>query len=394
MTKFKQYAVISFLGIAMVFAPVVGFAKDNERGEDNHDKAKAKVEQRAYLRAALKDYKNSDSDHEENSIFERILNLFGARADAAVSTTASLTPSISGITSPTVLKAGVEGTWTIKASDPQNGALSYFVDWGEKSNIAKLLNKEEKTFVQTGTFTHTYANPGTYTVKFTVKNSAGLSASSSVSLRVTGSMTQNEPVISNLSVKSNSYRQAVLRWATDIPANSRVWYDTESSVDTSGKAQVSRKGRVINHNVVLTGLEAGIKYYVVVGSANKDGSMTKSSEISFTTRAKTDRLTPVITSLSGDTSVVVGEETTLIIKAYDSKNNSLTYSADWGDNISGLALLPMKEAPFVQSATFTHIYGTPGIYTAKFTAQNSAGLKATSTVKITVTEDDEDSINS
>ena len=121
--------------------------------------------------------------------------------------------------------------------------------------------------------------------------------------------------------------------------------------------------------------------------------MTKSSEISFTTKAKVDGNAPVITSLMGDTSVTAGEETTVTINAYDPKNDSLTYSADWGDNISAMALMPQKEEPFVQTATFSHIYAEPGTYTAKLTAQNSSGLKASSSLEITVTAAEEDEIS-
>ena len=187
MTKLKHVFAISFLGIAMVSAPLVGLAHDNAGRDDNY-KAKVGVEQKAEFKAerkALKaelkaDLKASRGSSENNSIFSRIFRLFNSRANAVVEIRASLTPSISGITAPTVLRTGAEGTWTVKASDPKNGALSYAVDWGESSKLMSIFSKEEPVFVQTSTFTHAYANPGVYTVKFMVKNSAGLSASSSV----------------------------------------------------------------------------------------------------------------------------------------------------------------------------------------------------------------------
>lgn len=98
-------------------------------------------------------------------------------------------PSINGIDAPTSLTAGQTGTWTVRASDPRNGLLSYSVDWGESSCPAGYVCSASAPISsvvrQTSTFTHSYVNPGTYTVRFTVRNDSGLSAQTTSTVTVT-----------------------------------------------------------------------------------------------------------------------------------------------------------------------------------------------------------------
>lgn len=90
-------------------------------------------------------------------------------------------PVINGIDTPTSLSINQTGTWTVHATDPQNGTLSYSVNWGDVvypvagySATAALPQYSQST-----TFTHSYSSAGTYTVTFTVRNSSGLQAQTS-----------------------------------------------------------------------------------------------------------------------------------------------------------------------------------------------------------------------
>jgi PKD repeat protein len=366
------------VAIALTAAPYASYAKDGNKGHEA--KGEARVEAKAEANAG----RNS------GSWFSRVFSkVFGNRAKAAttskVSASASVMPSISGISAPTVLKVGETGTWSVKAKDPQNGSLSYAVDWGEISTTAAA--RAETAFVQTSTFSHAYANPGTYTVKFTVTNEAGLSATSTVTVHVTGKATPAAPVVSDVTAVSNRPHQATISWKTDVAASSAVWYGTTTPVSTSGKAAISRPGLVRDHKIVLTGLKADTTYYVVVGSKNA-GGMNTSSEISFTTPAAPDRVTPVITSLTAPKEVEAGMEAKVSVNAYDPKNDSLSYSVDWGDESDMTTALRAHDPIFVQSSTFTHVYSEPGTYKATFTAENSAGEKTSRSTRIVVTEDE------
>ncbi len=99
-------------------------------------------------------------------------------------------PTISGIDAPTTLNINQIGTWTIHASDPQNSYLTYSVDWGDSSNCpvgyaCQASAPNTAAFVQQTSFTHSYANTGLYTVKFTVRNVNGYTAQSSATVQVT-----------------------------------------------------------------------------------------------------------------------------------------------------------------------------------------------------------------
>ena len=205
-----------------------------------------------------------------------------------------MAPSIEGITAPTVLKVGEVGTWIVKASDPKNTSLSYAVDWGDNNIVSKSLSLlSQQVFVQTGTFTHTYADKGEYRVMFTVSNEAGLKTVSSVTVHVRDTEDVVAPVISNLNVTNVKSHKATINWTTDTKSNTMVWISKTSPVDTN-LAKYSRKALVLNHKMELKKLEANTKYYVVVGSKNKAG-ITKSAEMSFTTLVSNPDITPTPT---------------------------------------------------------------------------------------------------
>lgn len=109
------------------------------------------------------------------------------------------TPVISGVSGPTSLQVGQQGTWTVNASDPNGGTLNYSVVWGDENQGGTGASSMTAAPVsQTATFTHTYASvsscstggacskltSATYTPTFTVSNSSGQSAQTSVSVNV------------------------------------------------------------------------------------------------------------------------------------------------------------------------------------------------------------------
>ncbi|MBI2474692.1 MAG: peptidoglycan-binding protein [Candidatus Taylorbacteria bacterium] len=102
------------------------------------------------------------------------------------SATSNLPPVIDGTSGPTSLKIGETGTWSVKARDPENGTLSYSVDWGDSVPRVYTTNGTvaSPSVQQTSTFTHSYSAAGTYTVKFTVTDDKGLTAQSSVTVSV------------------------------------------------------------------------------------------------------------------------------------------------------------------------------------------------------------------
>lgn len=359
MKKYKPLVITSLLAAIVMTTPAISFAENNnQNGNDNQAK---KV---------------------DSSLLNRFFKLFNNHASAE---TNNLGPVVNGITAPTVLKVGEVGTWTVKASDPQNGSLSYSVNWDDAS-IMPMSQKSKLAIVQSSTFTHNYANKGNYKVTFIVSNNAGLTTTSTVTVHVYEvDQIVNAPVISNLTATSLRTNRATINWVTDVRSTSKIWYSKTTPVDTSVKENISQKNRVLKHKIELKKLEQNTKYYVVVKSTNSAG-VTISSEISFVTLATTDNNTPVISSITGPTTVVVGGTATETVKVFDQRNSSLSYSVDWGDaDTSTKSIATLARPIFVQSATFSHVYNSVGIYNATFTVENSAGKKVSSSIKISVT---------
>ncbi|MBI4093764.1 peptidoglycan-binding protein [Candidatus Kaiserbacteria bacterium] len=95
-------------------------------------------------------------------------------------------PTISSFSGPTVLSINQTGSWSVQASDPENGPLSYHVVWGDEQYAAPMASLAAEAFIQTTTFTHSYARAGTYTVIVHVRDSAGQQAETTTTVRVEG----------------------------------------------------------------------------------------------------------------------------------------------------------------------------------------------------------------
>ncbi|MDO8481944.1 MAG: peptidoglycan-binding protein [bacterium] len=96
-------------------------------------------------------------------------------------------PVISSFSGPTSLAVNQQGTWTIQASDPENGQLTYIVYWtnvaaGTDSFLSSAASYTEVT--QNTTFTHSYSSVGTYTVSIIVRDSAGQEAKTTSTVKV------------------------------------------------------------------------------------------------------------------------------------------------------------------------------------------------------------------
>ena len=101
-------------------------------------------------------------------------------------TSSNRPPIISGFSGPTTLSVNQTGTWSIQASDPENGSLSYSITWGDETALAAPMASyaARDVFVQTTTFTHAYNAAGTYTITAVVRDASGLEARTTTTVRV------------------------------------------------------------------------------------------------------------------------------------------------------------------------------------------------------------------
>lgn len=187
------FAFTSFLAFMLISSPLVSSAKDaNQHSQDSntHYNIEAKIETKAHIKT-------------NHSIWSRIFHHFFSndvkaeyKGEEEIKNT--IAPKIASITAPTVLKADETGTWIVQASDVNEGSLNYSVDWGDNGFGIEHRVFSRPIFIQTNTFTHAYHQTGTYTIKFTVKNEAGLSATATTTVHITKNQTHVAPVILNL----------------------------------------------------------------------------------------------------------------------------------------------------------------------------------------------------
>lgn len=122
-------------------------------------------------------------------------------------------PTISNLSAPSTLRTGETGTWSLNATDPQNRQLTYYVSWGDEAYLPYPVSgatvPSTSLYDQRSTFTHAYSNPGTYTVTFRVRNTAGYESQTTSTVYVTnnGGSTNTDGISVSVSTNKYSYAQ-------------------------------------------------------------------------------------------------------------------------------------------------------------------------------------------
>ena len=108
-------------------------------------------------------------------------------------------PIIESFNGPHNLEVNQRGTWTVRVRDGRNAQLSYVIDWGEPA-YASVRHSPRRFLTQKTTFSHQYANAGTYTVRITVSNQNGQQVTSQKIVRVAEDITVGTaPVVRGIS---------------------------------------------------------------------------------------------------------------------------------------------------------------------------------------------------
>jgi hypothetical protein len=316
MNKYKSLITSSLVAIIIIATPAVTFADRNDKDNDNENGQRVKVEQKSELKTEnsffknfnwkgdlefrqefLKKFREWSKERKEMSKKERKMERVENKDrdededdDSKEYSPKNLAPKIEGITAPTVLKVNEVGTWKVKASDPNNGVLTYEVLFGDTNETAKSLSlSASKSFVQTGTFTHSYANKGTYKIKFTVSNEDGLKAISTVTVKVTDDTVVEKdtvaPVISKIGISTGTSNNATISWKTNEKTTGEIFYGTSKDidVDNNNTLKVSDTNLKTDHVFSIPGLASSTLYHFILKSADASNNETLSSEITFVT---------------------------------------------------------------------------------------------------------------
>ena len=299
-------------------------------------------------------------------------------------------PVISGISGPQSLKVGEQGTWTVTASDPNNGTLSYSVTWGDeyqyqKPSVQGMYATTPTTSQQSAIFTHTYSQVGTYTPVFTVTNNNGQSAKTSLSVNVGEvTATNRAPVITdNSGDHSTPSGQAVNFYfkATDADNDDLAWGISDWGDGSPGSNSTCREGgsqNGANHNYSTshTWNNPG-KYLVTVFVSDCRGGSDSESFSVYVGDTQSSNFTITTPSPLPNAKVGTPFNTPLTVSGIPTGYNS--NSLGWGTSNASLFPPGVYFGAGEGGQQYMNIYGTPtvaGIYTFSITV--SAGSQSVS----------------
>ncbi|MFA6515437.1 MAG: peptidoglycan-binding domain-containing protein [Candidatus Paceibacterota bacterium] len=101
------------------------------------------------------------------------------------------------------------------------------------------------------------------------------------------------------------------------------------------------------------------------------GPQTRASAAIYCKNPTPNPSSVVISGVSGPQTLNVNQQGTWTVTAYDKNGGNLSYSVNWGDEVSVMPMsTSLKYFPSQQSATFTHSYSQAGIYKIVFTVKS------------------------
>jgi len=315
------------------------------------------------------------------ALFAVMLSMGAVFADANGTIAANSPPVITGVGGPTSINAGETGTWTVSAYDPDGNYISNSVSWGDNLGQAQQGQTESGS---TATFQHTYSSAGTYTITFTVHDSAGASTQSSITTTVTGTAPSDQPPTiatftgpSTISPGEIGFWSLKVNDADDSYARYTIQWGDGSSTPSARLACGITYDRSFSHAYSSSGT-----YTVTLSVTDEHGSAT-ATQATASVVVTSKNKAPVITEVNSPASLAVNEQGTWYIAAYDPDGAYLSYSVVWGDEgtgpVSGDAMLRTGS-----SASFQHTYSKAGTYNVIFSVMDSAGASTQSTTYVSV----------
>jgi hypothetical protein len=167
-------------------------------------------------------------------------------------------------------------------------------------------------------------------------------------------------------------------------------FDRNFSGDDISNPDWTKMGQVLRIEGVSSVKELQEKYSEDVlrpsGLRLGTGYVGPSTRVFLNRLYKCNNQAPVISGISGPTSLKVGEMGTWTVKATDPLKGILNYQVTWGDEKYAMGLIPAEPSTDAapQVSTFTHAYASPGTYSINVTviASGSRNAQASITVKV------------
>ncbi len=176
------------------------------------------------------------------------------------------------ITSPTdgsEVKVGQTVNFTGEATGGDEDTYAFNWTWGDGTETSSGSDNGETSAEKT------YDQTGEVTVQLRVTDLDGVTGTDEINITVVEEDNDNdvdELEIFNVEVSDVTYNSAVITWETNLPADSRVIYDTESHPDideddgpnygyANSTSTYNEDNPVTEHEVELTGLSSNTEYF-------------------------------------------------------------------------------------------------------------------------------------
>jgi len=290
---------------------------------------------------------------------------------------------IESFNGPINLEVNQSGTWTVRARGGRNDQLSYQIDWGETQYAAN--RSQVRRPVQQTTFSHQYANAGIYTVRITVTNQNGQSATSQKTVQVGSGRTTTPNITSfsgpsTLRVGQSGTFTVIANHPIDKGINFSINYGDSHYSPSNQTSQVRRgSSQTFQHSFSRPG------NYTVTVTASTDGqSVTRSLNVRVDGNQPNVGTAPVVRGISGPTTLRSGQTGTWRVQATEPNNQDLSYQINWGDEQYGAQSRYAGQQGFVQNSAFTHVYNQAGTYTVSVTVRNESGQTARTSTTVRV----------
>jgi PKD repeat protein len=276
----------------------------------------------------------------------------GATAQRSLNVTVTNTAPSVQVTGPLTLYTAQSGTFTASASDPDGSVASWRWQWGDATADATTP----------GSASHAYATLGLYTVRLTVTDNSGATASADFQLRVLNRLPT--------AVISAPSPPVSIQSKTELSFGSTGSADAESAslqfYWIFGDGQVGT-GASPRHTYATAGT-----YTVILTVVDADGGAA-----SATLAVEVQNRLPTAMATADNTSVQTGDAV-----AFDG-----TASSDPDGQVASW-LWEFGDGQTSTEAAPTHVYaaGAPGggPYSVRLTVADNLGAKATATVSVMV----------
>jgi hypothetical protein len=369
-TKLGAFAVLPLLLLSSTPVSAHGItASASGSGHANAALAAKNVNANAYAHANanasfFKDASRSDATTSESHWWDTFGNWMNFwrnwksnHDDNATSTPAKDAVTVTGVTGPTALAVGEDGSWTVDAKSSASTTLSYSVTWGDENMQPSTFAAMAKRVSSSATFTHEYAAAGTYTATFTVTDTNGRSDSKDVKVHVSDAAAVAH--IDSASPASGMASSTVTLTGTGFTDATKVTVGGHEASDLS----VTDDGTL---TFTVPSIKAGDYNIRVWNDAGR------SNAVAFTVTSAPPAAHLSVSGIDAPATLAVNEDGTWTVHATGA-TGTLHYSVKWGDEPTGLRALFAASAPVQSSSTFTHAYAQAGTYTPTFTISDDSG---------------------